>query len=307
MKDFKEGKRWIASLLIPLAFFGLIGCGSTNTQSSLPDQTTTPQKVNMTTKHTESVKKPHLMNTSVERPVKITSISVPILEYHNSAYQKNWPWSLVPGQFESEMAWLHRHHFHSVSLQQVYNAYRYGAKLPSRPVVITFDDGHVSNYTMGYPVLKKYGFKATEFVVTAAIGKKGVLTKKDLLAMQDSGVFDIESHTVHHPFLAKLPEKKVIYELTESKKSLTQLLGRPVNFFCYPYGSYNPQVVKEVKKAGYLLATTVHHGYANPAAQGPLILPRLSVHEGLSISTFASWFQPALHQYQSASQKSRSL
>jgi peptidoglycan/xylan/chitin deacetylase (PgdA/CDA1 family) len=307
MKDFKGRKRWVASLLIPLAFFGLIGCGSTNTQSSQSDITTTPQKVSMTTKNAEGVKKPHLMNTSVKRPVKITSISVPILEYHNSAYVKNWPWSLKPGQFEKEMAWLHQHDFHSVTLQQVYNAYRYGTKLPSRPVVISFDDGNVSNYTMGFPILKKYGFKATEFVVTAAIGKKGVLSKQDILAMQDSGFWDIESHSVHHPHLSKIPEKKMIYELTESKKVLTKLLGRPVNFFCYPYGDYDPKVVQEVKKAGYLLATTVHHGYANPVAQGPLTLPRLSVHEGLRLSTFASWFQPSLHQYHSGSQNNRSL
>jgi peptidoglycan/xylan/chitin deacetylase (PgdA/CDA1 family) len=306
MKNFNGRKRWVASLLMAFASFGLIGCGSNNAQSFHPDKTSTTQKVTMTTKQTEKIKKHALVNAS-DMGVKFKSISVPILEYHNSAYQKNWPWSLNPGQFDSEMAWLKRQHFHSVSLQQVYNAYRYGAKLPSRPVVITFDDGHVSNYTMGYPILKKDGFKATEFVVTAAIGKKGVLTKQDLLAMQDSGVFDIESHTVHHPFLAKLPEKKVIYELTESKKTLTQLLGRPVNFFCYPYGSYNPQVVQEVKKAGYLLATTVHHGYANPVAQGPLTLPRLSVHQGLPLSTFESWFQPSLHEKQLLLQKRPTL
>lgn len=294
MKIFKGVKRLGASLLVPVAFFGLIGCGTTHTKSSQPDSITT-KKVSFATKNAEDVKKPRLLETGGKRYVKITPISVPILEYHNSAYVKNWPWALNPGQFASEMAWLHSHHFHSVTLQQIYDAYRYGAKLPSRPVAITFDDGHVSNYTMSYPILKKYKFKATEFVVTAAIGKKGVLTKQDLLAMQDSGVFSIESHSVHHPYLAKVPEKKVISEVTKSKKTLSALLGRPVNFFCYPYGSYNAQVVQAVKKAGYLLATTVHHGYAEPVQQGPLTLDRLSVHEGLRLRTFASWFQPSLH------------
>jgi peptidoglycan/xylan/chitin deacetylase (PgdA/CDA1 family) len=148
---------------------------------------------------------------------------------------------------------------------------------------------------MGYPILKKYGFKATEFVVTSAIGEKGILTKQDLLAMQASGVFTIESHSVHHPYLAKVPEKQVVLEVTESKKTLSDLLGRPVNFFCYPYGSYNAQVVQAVKKAGYLFATTVHHGYAEPVKQGTLTLDRLGVHQGLSLKTFASWFQPSLH------------
>jgi peptidoglycan/xylan/chitin deacetylase (PgdA/CDA1 family) len=280
MKTFRGKKRFAFSLMVILASFGLSGCGLTpNAQSVQSTKSTqskqsvsskkplTTQKMNMAIKHTEGTEKPNLIDTTIKRPVKITSISVPILEYHNSAYVKNWPWSLNPGQFEKEMAWLHKNDFHSVTLQQVYYAYKYGAKLPSRPVVISFDDGNVSNYTMGFPILKKYGFKATEFVVTAAIGKKGVLSKQDILAMQNSGYWTIESHSVHHPHLSKIPEKKMIYELTESKKVLTKLLGRPVNFFCYPYGDYDPKVVQEVGKAGYLLATTVHHGYANPVAQ----------------------------------------
>lgn len=293
MSHFKRKVRTIVPFIVILTVFGLFGCGSTNTKTSQLNQTITPEKVNMTTRDSEGVKSPNLENTSEEQPIKMTSIEVPILEYHNSAYVKKWPWSLNPGQFEEEMAWLHQHDFHSVTLQQVYNAYRYGTKLPSKPFVITFDDGHVSNYTMGYPILKKYGFKATEFVVTGAIGKKGFLSKKDLLAMQNSGVFDIESHSVHHPHLAKISKKKVLYEVTQSKKTLSKLLGRPVNFFCYPYGSYNDQVVQAVKQAGYLLATTVHHGYADPATQNPLTLPRLSVHQGLPLATFASWFEHA--------------
>jgi peptidoglycan/xylan/chitin deacetylase (PgdA/CDA1 family) len=292
MSHFKRKKYAVVTLFVALSFFVLMGCSSTTTKTYRSEKTPTTQNVNLATKNAEGVKNPHLMKTSDERPVKITSIEVPILEYHNSAYVENWPWSLNPGQFEEEMAWLHRHNFHSVTLQQVYNSYRYGTKLPNHPFVITFDDGHVSNYTLGYPILKKYGFTATEFVVTAAIGKKGFLSKHDLIAMQNSGVFDIESHTVHHPHLANIPKKQVDYEVTQSKKTLSKLLGRPVNFFCYPYGSFNYQVVQAVKQAGYLLATTVKHGYADPVTQGPLTLTRLSVHQGLPMATFASWFEP---------------
>lgn len=91
-----------------------------------------------------------------------------------------------------------------------------------------------------------------------------------------------------------MPQKKVIYELTESKKTLEKILHKPVLFFCYPYGNYNKQVVNDVKDAGYLLATTVHHGYGTPVKSGPLTLNRLSVHEGLSLSTFKSWFKLSL-------------
>jgi peptidoglycan/xylan/chitin deacetylase (PgdA/CDA1 family) len=223
---------------------------------------------------------------------------VPILEYHDVAYVKNWPWALLPGQFASEMAFLKEHDFHTVTLMQLYDAYKYGARLPSRPVVITFDDGHVSNYTIAYPILKKYGFVATEFMVTKAINKKGFLSAQQLLTMQNSGVFAIECHTVSHPHLAKVPLSRVRYEIEKSKEILTKLLGRPVLFFCYPYGSYNAKVVNEVKKAGYLMAVTSHFGYADPVADGgPFTLHRISIHEGLSLAKFAEWLSASLNPH----------
>lgn len=294
MKKSKTKKRLVDSFMLVLMAFGVSGCSSSNNALPVqPEKGPSTHLLDMGATQTEVPKKSNVISNSRN---KGTPINVPILEYHNSAYVKNWPWSLNPGQFEKEMEWLHKNQFHSVTLQEVYNAYRYGAKLPSRPFVITFDDGHRSNLTLSGPILKKYGFKATEFVVTGAIGKKGFLSKQDLISMEASGTWDIESHSVHHPHLSKIPEKKMINELTQSKKVLTKLLGHPVNFFCYPYGDYNTKVVLQVQKAGYLLATTVHHGYANPVAQGPLTLPRLSVHQGLPLSTFQSWFQPSLHK-----------
>jgi peptidoglycan/xylan/chitin deacetylase (PgdA/CDA1 family) len=227
---------------------------------------------------------------------------IPILEYHDVAYVKNWPWALLPGQFASEMAFLKEHHFHTITLMQLYEAYKYGTKLPSRPVVITFDDGHVSNYTIAYPILKKYGFVATEFMVTKAINKPGFLSAQQLLEMQNSGVFAIECHTVSHPRLAKVPLSKVRYEIQQSKEILTKLLGRPVLFFCYPYGSYNAEVVNEVEKAGFLMAVTSHHGYANPVVDGPFTLRRMSVHEGLSLQKFAQWLSPSLNPHSQIAQ-----
>lgn len=224
---------------------------------------------------------------------------VPILEYHDTAYRPNWPWALEPGQFQQEMAWLYAHHFHTVTLDQLYDAMRYHAPLPSRPVVITFDDGHVSNYTMALPILKKYHFVATEFVVTGAINRPGFLSRQQLLEMQNSGVFTIGCHTVHHPYLAKLPPDKVKYEVTASKQELQQLLGRPVEFFCYPYGSYNKQVVAIVQQAGYKLAVTSNFGYASTKWNGRLTLRRMSVHEGLSLATFQEWLSPSLYPWAS--------
>lgn len=289
MNMSKKVYRWASCLMIPIASVAVIGCG-TNTNTSQPTQTTN--------KTVSTQTKSHVVKTA-DKVTTYHSFTIPILEYHTNAYVKNFPWSLDPGQFEPEMAYLHSHHFHTITLQQVYDAYKYGTKLPSRPVVITFDDGHVSNYTVALPILKKYGFVATENMISGAIGKKGELTAKDLLVMQNSGVFSIESHTVTHPYLAKMSAKRVTYEVTQSKKTLTKLLGRPVNFFCFPYGSYNASVLKAVKKAGYLMAVTSNYGYANPVVDGPYLLHRMSVHQGLSLKTFEKWLQPDMRSISS--------
>jgi peptidoglycan/xylan/chitin deacetylase (PgdA/CDA1 family) len=84
-------------------------------------------------------------------------------------------------------------------------------KLPSRPIVITFDDGYESTYTNAFPVLRKYGFHATVFMVSGFVGRHGFLTQQELITMQKTGLVDIESHTVDHKNLARLPQSQVMW------------------------------------------------------------------------------------------------
>jgi peptidoglycan/xylan/chitin deacetylase (PgdA/CDA1 family) len=291
--------------LVPLMTVGLFGCGQSNANGGATDSNTvTKSKVTVHKASTEH--RPSNLNASTasKRPTTVTDSKtsqsgvipseVPILEYHDTAYRPRWPWALDPGQFAQEMYFLKTHHFHTITLDQLYDAMKYHTPLPSRPVVITFDDGHVSNFTMAFPILRKYHFVATEFMITGAINRPGELTAKDLLEMERSGVFEIESHSVHHPYLAKCSTARIKYEVTVSKKVLEKLLGRPVEFFCYPYGSYDARVIRAVQKAGYEMATTSNWGYASTDFQGRYTLRRMSIHEGFSIQQFAKWLSPSL-------------
>lgn len=65
-------------------------------------------------------------------------------------------------------------------------------------------------------------------------------------------------------------------------------------FFCYPYGDYNNRVIRAVKKAGYLLATTTNQGYAEPIVDGPYRLRRIAIHQGLSLKRFATLLHASL-------------
>jgi peptidoglycan/xylan/chitin deacetylase (PgdA/CDA1 family) len=231
-----------------------------------------------------------------------THVSVPILEYHEAKYTPGNVITLRPGQFLSEVKWLHSHGFHTINFGQLYAAMYFGYKLPSRPVLLTFDDGYESVYLDVFPILKRYGYQATVFAISGDVHDKPnrsvkypKLTTEELKIMQRSGIFDIESHTVHHVDLSTVSSTVADEELRQSAESLARIVGHPIKFFCYPYGHYKPQTIALVKKNGYLLATTQHTGYAN-LSQGGLTLDRICIYSYDTLTTFAEKLAPSLNQ-----------
>ncbi|SPF52124.1 putative xylanase/chitin deacetylase [Candidatus Desulfosporosinus infrequens] len=188
--------------------------------------------------------------------------AVPILYYHSVAVEAGNELRIPPDQFEAQMAYLQNKGYQSVSLDQFYQAEYHGGTLPAKPFVITFDDGYVDNYTTALPILKKHGFTATIFMVSSYINGEGFLTWPQLTELAANG-WQIEGHTVDHPYLSKMDAATVLSELKNSKEVLEKGLGYPVDFFAYPYGDFNDKVVLAVKNTGYLLAVTTERGWAD--------------------------------------------
>ncbi|MCL6633843.1 MAG: polysaccharide deacetylase family protein [Alicyclobacillus herbarius] len=218
-----------------------------------------------------------------------SSLRVPILMYHDIVYLPHNSLGMSPQQFAREMQYLHDHGFHTINLGQLYAAMYHGYRLPSRPIVLTFDDGYESVYTNAYPVLKRYGFQGTVFMISGFVGHHGrhpFLTWGELSTMQRSGVIDVESHTVHHIDLATASDAQIQYELQASAATLEQHLHHPIRYFCYPSGQFRAQTLVDLRRDGYLLAATEHPGYAR-SSDGPYELRRLRVYEDMPLSTFA--------------------
>ena len=115
---------------------------------------------------------------------------VPVLNYHqvNNKYQTVL--TMKPENFDEQMKYLHDNDYHSIT-QEEFDAYMSGdGDLPDRPVMITFDDGYIDNYKEAYPILKKYGFTATIFVITDLVGKPGYLTWPMIQEMAADGVME---------------------------------------------------------------------------------------------------------------------
>jgi peptidoglycan/xylan/chitin deacetylase (PgdA/CDA1 family) len=225
------------------------------------------------------------------------SIRVPILMYHDITYLPHNSLGMSPHQFDAEMKYLYNHDFHTINLGQLYAALYHGYSLPSRPIVLTFDDGYESVYSNAYPILKQYGFQGTVFMISGFVGHRGrhpFLTWRELLEMERSRVIDVESHTVHHIDLATANNAQIQYELQVSAATLEHHLHHPIRYFCYPSGQFRPETLTDLRRDGYLLATTEHPGYAS-SSDGPYELRRLRVYEDMPLSTFAAMLQESLN------------
>ena len=171
-----------------------------------------------------------------------------------------------PDDFEAQMKYLSENGYHTISPDELYDSLAGTGELPENPVLITFDDGYVDNYTNAYPILKKYGFKATIFVITSFLGKDKNYMTWDQARELDANGISIESHTVDHKSMTDLTDDQLRMELVESKKKAEKELGHPVEYMAYPTGTYNLHIAEMVKEAGYKAAFTIKYGNVDKAS-----------------------------------------
>lgn len=188
--------------------------------------------------------------------------ALPVIYYHSIQALPNNELGMPPEQFETQMTYLAKEGYHSISATQLYDYYYNKGTLPTRPILITFDDGYMDNYSVALPIMKKYGFTATLFLIVNKVGDMNCLTWKEVKELAQNG-WDIQSHTLTHLDLTTLSPKTLQHELVDSKAALEKQLDKPVHFFAYPSGKYNDAVVKGVKDAGYLMAFSTKRGWTN--------------------------------------------
>ncbi|HET9410653.1 MAG TPA: polysaccharide deacetylase family protein, partial [Candidatus Dormibacteraeota bacterium] len=220
-----------------------------------------------------------------------TQIRVPILMYHyirdvpRSAGQLSFNLSVTPADFNLQMKWLHLNNYHAITFDDL-RAYFAGLhSLPSKPVVITLDDGYRDLFTTAYPILRAYGFVAVAYIVTGFVGRPRYVTSDMVLQMDHDGI-EIASHTVDHADLAKMSLPSMTYEVMESKRWLEMLLGHPVLDFAYPSGKFDAAAEAELAAAGYSTAV-IEDGYSTEHAWATRYAwTRVRVAGGESLSLF---------------------
>lgn len=212
-----------------------------------------------------------------------------VLCYHAVSERFPAPLSVTPEAFERQLHVLVRAGFEGATFDEAVRAPR------ARTVAITFDDAYLSVLELGKPLLDAVGFPATVYAPTAYLDTPerplswdgidnwiGGEYERELLPMswdQLGGLaeagWEIGSHTRTHPHLTTLDDDALRTELTESRATVEQRLGRPCPTLAYPYGDHDERVVAAAAAAGYTAAGTLPARLPPPR---PLAWPRVGVY-----------------------------
>lgn len=189
---------------------------------------------------------------------------VPVLCYHqirdwrpkDSKTAKDY---IIPiDVFKAQIKMLADSGYHTILADQLYDYLNNGTPLPSKPIMLTFDDTDLDQYTIAEPTLKKYGYKGVYFVMTVSLGRPNYMSKAQVKDLSDKGN-DIGSHTWDHHNVKKYQGKDWETQIDKPTKTLEAITGKNIHHFAYPFGLWNPEAIPELKKRGfksaYILST----------------------------------------------------
>ncbi|WP_013334356.1 trifunctional glycosyltransferase/class I SAM-dependent methyltransferase/polysaccharide deacetylase [Gloeothece verrucosa] len=223
---------------------------------------------------------------------------LPILMYHRVAPTGSPQMSqyrVTPEAFEEQLRYLKDGGFYSVAWEDWQLAMISQTPLPGRALALTFDDGYLDFFEYAWPLLKKYGFTATVFLVSERIGydnswdatygeKIALMGWREIQQLADQGVV-FGSHSATHPSLIRLSYSSVIAQASRSRMLLERQLGIPIKTFAYPYGDYNPIVQHLIEACGYSIGLSCDSRLSQ-FEDNLLALPRLEVMGSDSLQDF---------------------
>lgn len=197
---------------------------------------------------------------------------VPVLLYHDlsansdSVLSKNGM-TLTVSEFESEISALKSRGYHTITSDDLYSWLCRKKELPARPVLITFDDGYESIYTCAYPILRKYGFRATLFLLGSTVNTKDHLTWDQIDEMVKSSTVEIGNHTyAGHGGTGRNAEylswtlDQALSDFQEFQRLCKEHGIRTSKSFAYPFGAFNATIDRAVSQSGYVMAFTTQPG-----------------------------------------------
>src|SRR5262249_25989232 len=190
---------------------------------------------------------------------------IPILAYHRVVdvvpLDDYYHICLPRDLFVQQMHTLAAEGYSTLSLETASALMQQSDPIPPQQVVLTFDDGYLDTFEIAAPILRRFGFTATVFIVAGLVGRRSLwaagkcctapLMNWPQIQQLVQWGFSVGSHTITHPELAALSLEDARHEIVHSRQILETQLSRPVTTFCYPFGEWNEATYDLVRTAGY--------------------------------------------------------
>lgn len=198
-------------------------------------------------------------NVMADAATILARTQVPVLCYHHIREAKPGQsetfksYSVSPSQFASQMKALKDSGYQTVLPDQLYDYLAYGATLPEKPVMITFDDTDLEQFTIGAKEMEKHGFRGVYFIMTISINRPRYMSKDQIKQLKDSG-HAVESHTWDHNMVTKYEGEDWEKQLVKPRKTIEDITSVSATYFAYPFGLWNEAAIPELKKAGFKMA-----------------------------------------------------
>lgn len=230
---------------------------------------------------------------------EIEPVEIPILMYHHISEKVTSTSIVTPEKLESDFKTLKEEGYEPIFLSDLKNYLEGRSNLPEKPIIITFDDGYLSNYIYAYPISSRYGFKINISIIGWSVGKVTFVDSEvpitphfdwnQATKMVNSGLVEIQNHTYNmhstpEAFYGynRSPAKGMLQKIRESDEDykirvMTDIarlndiiesnLGATTHFVTYPYGAYSEKtenILKDMGIAGTLTTTEGIRVYSNP-------------------------------------------
>lgn len=181
---------------------------------------------------------------------------VPVLCYHRI---RNWrpgdsprarDYIVPEATFRAQLKMLADSGYQTILPDQLMAYLTAGAPLPPKPIMLTFDDTVLDQYTVAAPEMKKYGFKGVFFVMTVSLGRPRYMSRAQVRELAQAGHV-IGSHTWDHQIVRNFKDRDWVMQVDKPSRQLEAITGQPVRYFAYPFGLWQAQAFPELKARGF--------------------------------------------------------
>ncbi|MCK4463555.1 MAG: polysaccharide deacetylase family protein [Candidatus Omnitrophica bacterium] len=217
---------------------------------------------------------------------------IPILIYHSiepegskRIYEGERFYNATPEMFRKQMRYLKENGYNTITIDKLMRSAT-DYELPDKPIMLTFDDGHISHYETVLPILKEFGFTAAFFLVVNDIGKKYRVNWKQSKTLKDSGM-DIGSHGMNHKILDGSSYFNLVSETKSSKIILEDTLRMNILAFSIPRGVYSKKISTVARGMGYMFVFTSFTGNTSIDSD-PYCIKRIVMLKNYSMKDFIS-------------------